>query len=522
MQVTDNHEAFMDFNLPANAKLKIEEVLGEADSTVRNTYDVTYRTNTHGTTVTDTFTDYSPTAPEITIAQSDKIQIIEVKNKRKTKDVIIKKKLNDSTVTAAQSFNFKATLYALDGTTPVEGHTFTTAGENYIITNSETHVSLVDPENPDYIDPEAGTVQFTLKPQSGNEPNNTAYLKLGNVPYGAYLNVEEIPVPNTNYSTSINGYEGISSMRQVLVDRIDITNVDPDTAVDDNDAFVFENKIEGKNLIISKAVTGEMMQGGETFDFTVTGLGSALTSESYKILNEIYDSNGKMTGTEEVTPDPSPVYTSSEGKLTFTLAHHQRILIKGIPAQSNILIHENDYTGCVPHYVVKRTTADGTTTSVDQTDTIGHDINISLDSHKKVEIRNDFPAVAPTGHQSSHKPFLLLLLFGVFLLIGGGLIRNQTKTFKGIETSAARPQGITTTAMSRCSRDYRSFCVRGYVPIHGKAGSMQADSVADPKGETAAGQHEIDSTQAAKKQMHVGMNKNLFQRGTPWIGGGSM
>ena len=431
MQVSENNEASMDFHLLAGQKLKIEEVL--TDPTISETYSTVYRVNTHEDTSTtpstievrDEFTDYSETPLEIPIVQSDRAQIIEVKNTRRTKQVIISKTLDDPTVTAQKDFTFTVTLYAPDGTTPVEDYELKyTIGTSTTEQTKKTHKTLTedpdDPENTDYEDPtKPGIATFTLTPQNGSS-DNTAYLTILNIPYGAYLKVEEEPATGTNYSTTINGYEGLSSTRQVLVDRTDTTNTDPNTPVDNNDAFLFVNKIEGKNLIISKNVTGDMMQGGETFQFTVTGLGSELTVDSYKIYDEVYDSNGRLTGT--ILAETVPVYTSAEGKLTFELRHHQRIQITGIPAQSEIVITEADYTGCVQHYIVKRTKANGETTAIDTASTIGRVISFGLDSHKKVEITNEFPAVAPTGHTSRHTPWLLLLLFGLMLLIGGGAI----------------------------------------------------------------------------------------------------
>ena len=436
MQVSENNEASMDFHLLAGQKLKIEEVL--TDPTISETYNTEYRANTHediSTTpstieVRDGFTGYSETPLEIPVVKSDRVQIIEVKNTRKMKKVIISKTLDDPTVTAQKDFNFTVTLYAPDGTTPVEDYELKyTIGTSTKELTKKTHKTLTedpdDPENTDYEDPtKPGIATFTLTPQNGST-DNTAYLTILNIPYGAYLKVEENPGSGTNYSTTVNGYEGLSSTRQVLADRTDTTNTDPNTPVDNNDAFVFINKVEGKNLIITKAVTGDMMQGGESFQFTVTGLGSELTVDSYKIYDEVYDSNGRLTGT--TLTETVPVYTSAEGKLEFTLSNHQRIQITGIPAQSEIVITEDDYTGCVSHYVVKRTKADGETTSIDTVSTIGRVISFGLDSHKKVEITNEFPAVAPTNFSTRHTPYLLLLLFGLMLLIGGGVAAKRRR-----------------------------------------------------------------------------------------------
>ena len=108
--------------------------------------------------------------------------------------------------------------------------------------------------------------------------------------------------------------------------------------------------------------------------------------------------------------------------MNFTLGHHQKIVIGGLPTNSTVTVTENNgtYTASWQQDGNAMSQTDGSGTSA-VTVTLSKDTTLDVTNTKNQEET----IVAPTGINIRHIPFLLLLLFGLMLLIGGSVIAKR-------------------------------------------------------------------------------------------------
>ena len=178
--------------------------------------------------------------------------------------------------------------------------------------------------------------------------------------------------------------------------------------VTDNATIYYKNTLlQGEaNLTISKTV--EDLATGSTagdFIFEVSGL---TASRSYDYTPQTYDTTTSAWVDGTATNQPA----DAEGKLTFTLQHNKRVVVK-IPVGTDVTVTETNSNGFTPNYRI--THGDGEPGNSASSNTA----TITMNGHKTIDFTNTKGVVAPTNFSSRHTPFLLLLLLGLMLLIGG-------------------------------------------------------------------------------------------------------
>ena len=221
------------------------------------------------------------------------------------------------------------------------------------------------------------------------------------VPYGAVLEIVEGEITGGNtYSTTITETVGTSVMT--------MSDKTATVTVTDNATIYYKNTLlQGEaNLTISKTV--EDLATGSTagdFIFEVSGL---TASRSYDYTPQTYDTTTSAWVDGTATNQPA----DAEGKLTFTLQHNKRVVVK-IPVGTDVTVTETNSNGFTPNYRI--THGDGEPGNSASSNTA----TITMNGHKTIDFTNTKGVVAPTNFSSRHTPFLLLLLLGLMLLIGG-------------------------------------------------------------------------------------------------------
>lgn len=371
LEVKNNNQPSVTFAIPMGSTFTVVE-------TAQDCYETTYNNKLDPVTFTDVLTG----------------QTITVRNTRKTKTVKVTKTLDDETVTDSSNpvaFPFTVSLYNTDGTTPVNTYQL----------NGET-VKTGDGNN----NTTAGVASFSLS-VINNETSSPQTLK---VPYGAVLEVREGDASNGHiYKTTINSTIGTDESAVESTYK----TINP---VTDDVALAFTNELLEANvtLTISKTIAdSDGPSDTDEFTFEISGLDASKESETKTYS---YTKQTTTDGTNWVNGTTGTYQTDDEGKFTFNLKHHERVQIT-IPAGKRIYVEETSYGEYNPSYIITQ----GTTTSSSLENARTSEIYMNGD--KVVDFTNSkgVDIVAPTGINTRHTPFLLLLLLGLMLLIGSGV-----------------------------------------------------------------------------------------------------
>ena len=158
------------------------------------------------------------------------------------------------------------------------------------------------------------------------------------------------------------------------------------------------------DLTVSKTVTGDMADPTATFEFTVSFTG---LDNGYKCDSAIYQTDN---GTDWTIVGTATKLTVTDGKITFSLTHNQKIVIS-IPRGVTVTVTETN-----PGYGQTSYTVSGGTTASGSGAATG---SIAMNADTTVAFTNNFAAVAPTGLSFAYAPFLLMAAAGMMLgLIG--------------------------------------------------------------------------------------------------------
>ena len=158
------------------------------------------------------------------------------------------------------------------------------------------------------------------------------------------------------------------------------------------------------NLTVSKTVTGDMADPTATFEFTVSFTG---LDNGYECDSAIYQTDN---GTDWTIVGTATKLTVTDGKITFSLTHNQKIVIS-IPRGVTVTVTETN-----PGYGQTSYTVSGGTTASGSGAATG---SIAMNADTTVAFTNNFAAVAPTGLSFAYAPFLLMAVAGIVLgLIG--------------------------------------------------------------------------------------------------------
>ena len=196
--------------------------------------------------------------------------------------------------------------------------------------------------------------------------------------------------------------------------------------------IVFTNTSPSRNLTVTKTVAGTD-DTSDTFNFTAEVGG--ITDEVNYWWQKYSTSDGttytSMTGTGSTG---TGTLTSIANTINFTLGHHQKIVIGGLPENATVNMTEinGEYTASWLQDGTAITQTDGTGTSA---------VTVELTADTTLDVTNtksqEEIIVAPTGINTRHTPFLLLLLFGLMLLIGGvGVMKKRAPEDLQAETTA--------------------------------------------------------------------------------------
>jgi hypothetical protein len=207
--------------------------------------------------------------------------------------------------------------------------------------------------------------------------------------------IEEVPVANytlTNASSStggtVNGSYNVYELLSLTDEAATFTNT-------------YTPPENGKNLTISKTVTGNMGDKKLPFSFSVK-----LTDEDGNPLSDV--------DLEVLMPDgKTHIYTTdSSGILSVSLKHGDQVTIQDLPQGTKYTVTETDADRYTTTFVVSGGTSD---TQTDQTQ------SGALDDEKDVviEATNDLNVVVPTGIQTETQPTALILFLsaGALLLL---------------------------------------------------------------------------------------------------------
>lgn len=113
------------------------------------------------------------------------------------------------------------------------------------------------------------------------------------------------------------------------------------------------------DLVITKTVTGEIIDEEKEFEFTVT-LAGHTGKESFEIVRTSGNSEPEEENTEPESEEEPEYLVFNDGKATITLKHNERLTIKGLPNGTEYSITEADYTPA--YYEPVTTGASGTIT----------------------------------------------------------------------------------------------------------------------------------------------------------------
>jgi hypothetical protein len=334
---------------------------------------------------------------------------------------------------------------------------FTNAQETLSITkqveNSDTTRDFVFnvyflqylPDTGNYMPMREGTFNLSYTNPTGNEPK-TVEIKLRSdlskettfadgvtrdpytvqwssaqirVAAGQTVTIEELPaaiayfieeVPTTNYTLT----NASSSTGGTVNDNYNVYNLL--SLTDESATFTntYTPPANGKELTISKTVTGNMGDTNQAFTFSVTltdADGSPLSNMDFRVL---------LPGETDTT-----LYTTdANGVLTFSLKHGDQVTIKDLPQGTRYTITEgteDDAKSYKTTFVVT-----GGTSNAQEDKTQSGALN---DGNAEVKVTNDRNLVVPTGIQTETQPAALILLLsaGALLLLGvaGGRKRRR-------------------------------------------------------------------------------------------------
>ena len=150
----------------------------------------------------------------------------------------------------------------------------------------------------------------------------------------------------------------------------------------------------------------------QEFTFTVTGLTGSCAYKKYSTTDGTNWSEMAGKG-GTLTPDAN----------TFTLAHHQKIVIENLPLNTTITVTEvhGDYTVTVTPDASEKMTEYYVSTESGKT----NGASFKLKDNAELRVTNDYPAVAPTGITFRVLPFLLILGAGVLIALARILGRKR-------------------------------------------------------------------------------------------------
>ena len=185
---------------------------------------------------------------------------------------------------------------------------------------------------------------------------------------------------------------------------------------------VFTNTSLSRNLTVTKTVAGTD-NTSDVFDFTaeVEGIPDEVNYWWQKYSTSDGTTYTSMTGTGSTG---TGTLTSNANTIDFTLGHHQKIVIGGLPDSAIVTVTENNglYTAAwlQDGNAIQQTDGDGTSSVI-----------IALTMNSVLEVTNtktqDAIIVAPTLYTSHHTPFVILLMVGVLLLTLDGVWKVKTK-----------------------------------------------------------------------------------------------
>ena len=368
--------------VPGGATVTIEEnqTLPNSSIDLFAIYDVTYSVS-YDPSVTNpnpdlTATNVSGTSWTRTIG--DDYFTVTFTNTRKTKTVTVTKTLVDTQASGAIDFYFDALLQ------------YNNAGIGNYTLNSTNSIVTADGTG----QTPAGKATFTLSPTT-NAPASVVLT----VPYGVKLTVSEDTTRTVTGTTKTvaETYDTTYSVNSG-------TEVDGSsyvfTSVTDDQTLAFTNSRKGADLTITKTVTGDMGDRAKAFTFTIANLPSG-DSFTYKK----YSTTDGSTWTE-LTGEGG---TLSSSAYTFTLTHHQKVVIESLPLNMQLTITETNENYTTTWQLGSNTATTGSSTTVTLTD------------DEELAVTNYLPAVAPTGYRAAVKPFAVMLAMSLLLLAGAGV-----------------------------------------------------------------------------------------------------
>jgi hypothetical protein len=214
--------------------------------------------------------------------------------------------------------------------------------------------------------------------------------------------IEEVPVTNyTLTSATTTAASGVVNSRYNVYNWLSLTD----------EAATFTNTYvppEGKDLTISKTVTGSMGDTNQAFSFDIAltdQSGSPLSSQDIQVLLP-----GKSAAT---------MYTTdASGHLTLSLKHGQQATLKDLPQGTQYTIAETDAGSYTTTFQV---TGGSYETSTDAT------VHGALDgtSDVVVQVNNNLELPVPTGIRTETEPFLLLLVCSMVTLLLMILVKKR-------------------------------------------------------------------------------------------------
>lgn len=378
------------FNLTNNQKIVISIPRG-LDVTVTETENTAYTTSyrvDNASPVNEAIASNLAMNHDTTVAYT---------NTRKTRTVTVSKTLIDSQAVNSTAFNFTAMLKYND------------AG----IADYTMYSGIVTADGTG--NDEAGLARFTLLPTN----SSSASIVL-TIPYGTNLTVTE----DTGITIGDKTVEDVYDTSVTVNGEITTANSHTFTNVTENKTLAFTNSRKGANLTITKNVTGDMGDLTKAFTFTVTGLEDG---ESYSYTKQSTTDGTSWTNVENGTG------TLQENG-TFTLTHHQRIVIEELPLEREITFAESN-----ENYTTTWATGDSTITLSGENSASA---TVTLSSNASITVTNNLNAVSPTGYSTRHTPFLLLLLIGILLLMSSGVAvkrRDKISDREPVNTGSPPP-----------------------------------------------------------------------------------
>ena len=155
------------------------------------------------------------------------------------------------------------------------------------------------------------------------------------------------------------------------------------------------------DLAITKTINGDFADMTKTFDFTVSNLTAGDTCAYTR-----YTSTDGTTWTAATGTDATGILTANaSGTLSFTLGHHQKIVIS-IPSGTEVTVSEENGLYTASHVIDSGSDTTGNTTS-----------SITMDDDTSVAFTNTLNAVSPTSVRFTYAPFLLMAAAGLMLTL---------------------------------------------------------------------------------------------------------